>query len=117
MNLEINPYIMSYDVKGKWLSAKDRLTHLINSINTAMDQNRSHIVMIVQHTSVGPVKQKEYNKMYLDFERANGTLKEIYRGKSDQTPPIPVIFGVINNKKITFVDESWMDNIKTRGKR
>jgi hypothetical protein len=116
MNLEINPYIMSYDVKGKWLSAKDRLTHLINSINTAMDQNRSHIVMIVQHTSVGPVKQKEYNKMYLDFERANGTLKEIYRGKSDQTPPIPVIFGVINNKKITFVDESWMDNIKTRGK-
>lgn len=112
--LDMNPFVISYDSKGKWLAVQDRWSHFINGLNKAIQERRTHLVIVVQHTGVTPDEARKFNEQYLQFEAANGTVNEVYVGKEDKTPPIPVIFGVINNKNITYVAGS-LDDISERG--
>jgi hypothetical protein len=110
-NLEMRPYVICYDVKGKMKAEQDRFSHLIKGLKTMIDRPKlTHLVIVVQHTGVTPDQAREFNEQYLQFEATNGTANDLYVGKEDKTLPVPVIFGVINNKKITYVDES-LDNI------
>ena len=110
-NLDMRPYVISYDVKGKMKAEQDRLWHFINGLNKVNSSSKfTHLVIVVQHTGVTPDQAREFNEQYLQFEAANGTANEVYVGKEDKTPPVPVIFGVINNKKITYVEGS-LDNV------
>lgn len=110
-NLEMRPYVICYDVKGKMKAEQDRFSHLIKGLKTMIDRPKlTHLVIVVQHTGVTPDQAREFNEQYLQFEATNGTANDLYVGKEDKTLPVPVIFGVINNKKITYVDGS-LDNI------
>lgn len=112
--LDINPVVKSYAVKGKPIAKQDRYSHYIDSVKFAERHNKSHVFIVVQHTGVVPDQAKKFNEEYLKFEREGGTFKDVYSGKEDQTPPVPVIFGVINNGIITWTDDSWMEGIKER---
>jgi len=109
--LEMRPHVISYDVKNNVKANQDRLWHYINGMKTVLDNKRyDHLVIVVQHTGVSSEQAKEFNEEYLKFESNNGTVNQVYFGKEDKSTPVPVIFGIINNKKITYVDGS-LDNI------
>ena len=109
--LEMRPHVISYDVKDNVKANQDRFWHYINGMKTVLDNKRyDHLVIVVQHTGVSSEQAKKSNEEYLKFESNNGTVNQVYVGKEDKSTPVPVIFGIINNKKITYVDGS-LDNI------
>lgn len=112
--LDINPVVKSYAVKGKPIAKDDRYKYYIDSVKFAERHNKSHVFIVVQHTGVVPDQAKKFNEEYLKFERDGGTFKDVYSGKEDQTPPVPVIFGVINNGIITWTDDNWMKGLDKR---
>jgi hypothetical protein len=113
-DLEMRPHVISYDVKNNVKANQDRLWHYINGMKTVLDNKRyDHLVIVVQHTGVSSEQAKKFNEEYLKFESNNGTVNQVYVGKEDKSTPVPVIFGIINNRKITYVDGS-LDNIPKR---
>ena len=114
--LDIDPVVKSYSANGEAIVRRDRWGHYIESVKSAVLHNKSHVFIVVQHTGVTPDQAKEFNEQYLEFEREGGTFKDMYFGKEDQTPPVPVIFGVINNGIVTWTDDNWMKGLDKLGK-